>query len=288
MPSKPSKPSFDGKLERATFFGHSPNLPRIVEVELTNLRPNPDQPRTDFNAASIQDLAASIQQHGMIQPIAVMKDPQYPDDPAKFLIVAGERRYRAWQLLGRETMPAVITAGDPAEIALIENIQRENLHSLDEARGLANLMQKHGYTQEDVSRVVAKSRPSVNELLRLTTLAQTIQQECRTFDIPKSTLVALARIETEEEQLALWRRVKHSGMTVREARAVQRGTSGSRTRRELTEKALDTGKEFVQQLEKVATQDMPIAHAQLRELQALRDQIQMLLDQCAARIQTAI
>jgi ParB family transcriptional regulator, chromosome partitioning protein len=288
MPSKPSKPSFDGKLERATFFGHSPNLPRIVEVELTNLRPNPDQPRTDFNAASIQDLAASIQQHGMIQPIAVMKDPQYPDDPAKFLIVAGERRYRAWQLLGRETMPAVITAGDPAEIALIENIQRENLHPLDEARGLANLMQKHGYTQEDVSRVVAKSRPSVNELLRLTTLAQTIQQECRTFDIPKSTLVALARIETEEEQVALWRRVKHSGMTVREARAVQRGTSGSRTRRELTEKALDTGKEFVQQLEKVATQDMPIAHAQLRELQALRDQIQMLLDQCAARIQTAI
>ena len=133
MPSKASKPSFDGKLERATFFGHSPNLPRIVEVELTNLRPNPDQPRTDFNAASIQDLAASIQQHGMIQPIAVMKDPQYPDDPAKFLIVAGERRYRAWQLLGRETMPAVITAGDPAEIALIENIQRENLHPLDEA-----------------------------------------------------------------------------------------------------------------------------------------------------------
>jgi ParB family transcriptional regulator, chromosome partitioning protein len=264
------------------------NLPRIVEVELTNLRPNPDQPRTDFNAASIQDLAASIQQHGMIQPIAVMKDPQYPDDPARFLIVAGERRYRAWQLLGRETMPAVITAGDPAEIALIENIQRENLHPLDEARGLANLMQKHGYTQEDVSRVVAKSRPSVNELLRLTTLAQTIQQECRTFDIPKSTLVALARIETEEEQLALWRRVKHSGMTVRETRAVQKGTSISRARRGLTEKALNTGKEFVQQLEKVATQDVPLAQSQLRELQALREQIQMLLDQCAARIETAI
>jgi hypothetical protein len=74
MPGKANKPSFDGKLERATFFGHSPNLPRIVEVELKNLRPNPEQPRTDFNAASIQDLAASIQQHGMIQPIAVMKD----------------------------------------------------------------------------------------------------------------------------------------------------------------------------------------------------------------------
>ncbi len=284
MPGKASKPSFDGKLERATFFGHSLNLPRIVEVELTNLRPNPDQPRTDFNPASIQELAASIQQHGMIQPIAVMKDPHYPDDPTKFLIVAGERRYRAWQLLGRETIPAVITAGDPAEIALIENIQRENLHPLDEARGLANLMQKHGYTQEDVSRVVAKSRPSVNELLRLTTLAQTIQQECRTFDIPKSTLVALARVETEEEQLALWRRVKHSGMTVRVARAIQKGTPGARARRGLIEKALDTGKEFVQQLEKVATKDVSLAQHQLRELQSLRDQIHMLLNQCTARV----
>ena len=81
MAGKASKPSFDGKLERATFFGHSLNLPRIVEVELTNLRPNPDQPRTDFNPASIQELAASIQQHGMIQPIAVMKDPPLSGRP---------------------------------------------------------------------------------------------------------------------------------------------------------------------------------------------------------------
>ena len=112
MPGKASKTlSFDGKLERATFFGHSPDLPRIVEVELKNLRPNPEQPRTDFNAASIRD-SPSIQQHGMIQPIAVMKDPGIRTTQQKFLIVAGERRYRAWQLLGRETMPAVITAGE--------------------------------------------------------------------------------------------------------------------------------------------------------------------------------
>src|SRR6266853_1422320 len=284
MPRQTSRPSFDGKLERHAFFGTSSNLPRIVEVELANLRPNPDQPRTAFDPASIQELADSINQHGIIQPIAVTKDPHYPDDPTKFLLVAGERRYRAFQLLERETIPAVITAGDPAEIALIENIQRENLHPLDEARGLANLMQKHSYTQEDVSRVVAKSRPSVNELLRLTTLAQTIQQECRTFDIPKSTLVALARVETEEEQLALWRRVKHTSMTVRETRAIQKGTSGSRARRGLIEKALDTGKEFVQQLEKVATKDVSLAQHQLRELQDLRDQIHMLLDQCTARV----
>ena len=101
MPRQSSRPSFDGKLERHVFFGTSSNLPRIVEVELTNLRPNPDQPRTAFDPASIQELADSIQQHGIIQPIAVAKDPHYPDDPTKFLLVAGERRYRAFQLLGR-------------------------------------------------------------------------------------------------------------------------------------------------------------------------------------------
>src|SRR6266581_4065186 len=281
MPGKASKPSFEGKLERATFFGHSLNLPRIVEVELTNLRPNPDQPRTDFNPASIQELAASIQQHGMIQPIAVMKDPHYPDDPTKFLIVAGERRYRAWQLLGRETIPAVITAGDPAEIALIENIQRENLHPLDEAYGLANLMQKHGYTQEDVSRVVAKSRPTINEILRLTTLSRTIQQECRTFDIPKSTLVAIARVGTEEKQLALWEQLRQSGMTVREARATKKGVSVPRVQRYPMEKALDVGRNFVQSLQRAAVEEVSLTKSQLRELQTLHDQINVILGQFA-------
>jgi ParB family chromosome partitioning protein len=283
MPRKTSKPSFDGKLERNTFFGTSPDLPRIVEVELTSLRPNPDQPRTDFDLVSIQELADSIKHHGIIQPIAVTKDLHYPDDPTKFLIVAGERRYRAFQLLGRATIPAVITTGDPAEIALIENIQRENLHPLDEARGLVNLMQKHGYTQEEVSRVVAKSRPTVNELLRLTTLPLTIQQECRTFDIPKSTLVAIARAGTEKKQIAFWRRIKQTGMTVREARATKKSTSGPRVRRRPIEKVLDAGREFIQSLKRAAVEEASLANSSLQELQLLRDQINLMLDQFAAR-----
>jgi ParB family transcriptional regulator, chromosome partitioning protein len=283
MPRKTSKPSFDGKLERNTFFGTSPNLPRIVEVELTSLRPNPDQPRTDFDPVSLQELAESIKQHGIIQPIAVTKDLHYPDDPTKFLIVAGERRYRAFQLLGRVTIPAVITSGDPAEIALIENIQRENLHPLDEARGLANLMQKHGYTQEEVSRVVAKSRPTVNELLRLTTLPLTIQQECRTFDIPKSTLVAIARAGTEKKQIAFWGRIKQTGMTVREARATKKSTSRPRVRRRPIDKALDAGREFIQSLKRAAGEEASLANSSLQELQLLRDQINVMLDQFAAR-----
>jgi ParB family transcriptional regulator, chromosome partitioning protein len=285
MPRQTSRPSFDGKLERHAFFGTSSNLPRIVEVELANLRPNPDQPRTAFDPASIQELADSINQHGIIQPIAVTKDPHYPDDPTKFLIVAGERRYRAFQLLERETIPAVITAGNPAEIALIENIQRENLHPLDEAYGLANLMQKHGYTQEEVSKVVAKSRPTINEILRLTALSRTIQQECRTFDIPKSTLVAIARVGTEEQQLALWEQIKQGGMTVREARATKKGISVPRMQRYPIEKALDVGRNFVQSLQRAALEEVSLANSQLRELQTLRDQINVILDQFAVHAQ---
>jgi ParB family transcriptional regulator, chromosome partitioning protein len=285
MPRPSRRPSFDGKLERHVFFGTSSNLPRIVEVQLTNLRPNPDQPRTAFDPASIQELADSIQQHGIIQPIAVTKDPQYPDDPTKFLLVAGERRYRAFQLLGRETMPAIITSGNPAEIALIENIQRENLHPLDEAYGLANLMEKHGYTQEEVSRVVAKSRPTINEVLRLTTLARTIQQECRTFDIPKSTLVAIARVGTEEKQLALWAQIRQSDMTVREARATKKGISVPRGQRYPMETALNVGRNFVQSLQKAAVDDVSLTQSQLRELQTLRDQINVILEHLIAHAQ---
>jgi ParB family chromosome partitioning protein len=285
MPRHTSRPSFDGKLERHAFFGTSSNLPRIVEVELANLRPNPDQPRTAFDPASIQELADSINQHGIIQPIAVTKDPHYPDDPTKFLLVAGERRYRAFQLLARETIPAVITAGHPAEIALIENIQRENLHPLDEAHGLANLMKQHGYTQEEVSKVVAKSRPTINEILRLTALSQTIQQECRTFDIPKSTLVAIARVGTEEQQLAFWERIKQGSMTVREARATRKDISKPRMQRYPIEKALDVGRNFVQSLQRAALEEVSLANSQLHELQTLRDQINVILEQFAMHAQ---
>jgi ParB family chromosome partitioning protein len=212
----------------------------------------------------------------------VIKDPHYPDDPTKFLLVAGERRYRAFQLLRRETIPAVITSGNPAEIALIENIQRENLHPVDEAYGLANLMQKHGYTQEEVSKIVAKSRPTVNEILRLTTLPRAIQEECRTFDIPKSTLVAIARVDTEEEQLAFWKQIKQSGMTVREARATKKGISGPRVQRQPVEKALKVGRDFVQSLQRAAVEEVSLVSSQLRELQTLRDQINAVIDQFAA------
>ncbi|WP_261771972.1 ParB/RepB/Spo0J family partition protein [Nitrosococcus oceani] len=101
---------------------------------LTNLRENPDQPRKAFDEAALQKLADSIEQHGLIQSITVASDPGNEEG---YMVVAGERRFRAFKQLGRETIPAIVTQGNRDEIALIENLQRENLNPLEEAEALA-------------------------------------------------------------------------------------------------------------------------------------------------------
>jgi ParB family chromosome partitioning protein len=110
-------------------------MPKIIEVELTKLRPNPDQPRKVFAEQTIKELADSIDQHGLIQPISIVPDPENQDG---YMIVAGERRYRAHQHLTKPTIVAIITKGKPDEISLIENIQREDLNPMDQAEGLAS------------------------------------------------------------------------------------------------------------------------------------------------------
>jgi ParB family chromosome partitioning protein len=280
MAKQPKTTPLSQKLRRDLFFGTSPDLPKIIEVDLAKLRPNPDQPRTTTDPIALEELASSIAKHGLIQPIAVARDPDMPEG---FIIVAGERRYRALQHLSKETIPAIITTGDPAEIALIENIQREDLHPLDEARALTRLMQKHGYTQDEVSKVVGKARRTVGELLMLTTLPQPIQEEWRTSAIPKSTLIEIARIDTAQEQLTLWERVKHGGMTVREARATKRNSQTPGTKRHPPDRVLKAGRGFAQRLKRVVVDGDGAEEDLLRALQHLYEEIGSLLEQLAAR-----
>ena len=275
MPPKRKTSSLSGKLTRDVFFGTDPNLPKIIEIDLSKLRTNPNQPRTFIDEKSLGQLATTIEKHGLIQPIAVTNDPE---KPGYFIIVAGERRFRAFQILGKETIPAIQTSGATDEVALIENIQREDLHPLEEARALANLIEKHGYRQEDVAEVVGKSRPTVNELLRLISLPNLIQEECRMFDIPKSTLVALSRMRSEEEQLFVWEEAKHGRMTVRTAKAVQKGQAVHQTRSHPLQRAVETGKGFVQRLERASkTQDFP-DETTVRDLYALYNQIGKIIE----------
>jgi ParB family chromosome partitioning protein len=207
-------------------FGISSEMPRIIEIELTKLRPNPDQPRKRFDEETIKELADSIGQHGLIQPISVVPDQDGGDG---FVIVAGERRYRAHQHLGKPTIIAIITKGKSDEIALIENIQREDLSPMDQAEGLASLMERHEYKQEELAKVVGKPRSTVAELLSLNTLPEKIKYECRTFDVPKSYLVQIVRSKPEE-QLQFWEAYKKGEVkTVREAKKRKAGEEATRT-----------------------------------------------------------
>ena len=288
MPPKNRKNPLTEKFKQSGALFASADLPRVVEVDLVKLRPNPDQARTIFDDAALRELAGSIAQHGLIQPISIAPDPDRSSGDG-YIIVAGERRYRAHQLLERTTIPAIITSGDPAEIAVIENLQRENLHPLEEARALNHLMQKHGYTQEVVSKVVGKARNTVTALLRLTTLPQRIQDECPTSDISKSALIELARIANPDEQLALWEDMKHgNSKTVRAARASKKRTSSLQPNQPPGAPVLKAGVGFVRQLRKVVSSGVLVGDELVTQLRDIRNQINELLHDVDMQLSSAI
>ena len=175
MPRKQNTVSVGDKLRRDFFFGTSADLPRIVEVHVDKLRPNPDQPRQYFDEESIKELAQSIDEKGLLSPILIKV---LPDQDGEYIVVAGERRLRAHRLLGRETIAAIITTGEPDEIALVD-IQRADLAPLEEAEAIGRLMERHGYSQNDVAKVLGKSRVSINQLLALNRLPDVIKEGVR-------------------------------------------------------------------------------------------------------------
>ena len=253
------KKKFDEQL-----YGLSPDLPRVIEIKLTELRPNPHQPRKTFDKRSLKELADSIEQHGLLSPITVLNDPEGEG----YIIAAGERRYRAHQLLDRETIWAIRIDGDPTEIAIIENLQREDLNPIEEAEALALLKDQRGYTHADLAKVVGKARNTVTEILRVNTLPEAIKEECRTSDIAsKSVLIELARVKGEPRQLTLWEQFKRSKPTVRSARAKK---TGGPAKDEATpaQKTLAAGRSFVRRLEALSPEIEAGSdtHTQLLEL----------------------
>jgi ParB family chromosome partitioning protein len=270
--TNPDRPStLRGKLSRSMFFDTSLDLPRIVEVDLDRLMPNPDQPRKTFDEASLRDLAASIEQHGLIQPVTVK---EAADD--RYILVAGERRYRAHQLLGRTTIAAIITQGNPDEIALIENLQREDLNPIEAAEALATLMERHRYSQEDLGRSIGKNRVTVNELLRLNTLPQKIKEECRTSDtLRKSVLIELARLDRESEQLRLWEAIKSGQLLT--VRAAREHKATPRHPKPTFDQAVANGQRFILALRVLAKSEEALAETDHRKLLDLYEEIGLTL-----------
>ena len=188
------------------------------EISIGDIDPNPDQPRRTFTEESIAQLAQSIRDQGVLQPILVT-----PKEDGRYQLVAGERRWRAARVAGLETVPCLVRDLDEVqqrEIALIENLQREDLNPLEAAQGVQNLMRQCGYTQETVARRLGKSRPAVANLLRLLNLPDEVQEMVRQGVLSAGHARVIAGVEGEAAQLALAKEAVARDLSVRQLEAV--------------------------------------------------------------------
>jgi len=192
---------------------------RELPIELVHR--NPDQPRRHFDEADLEALTVTIRNQGVLQPILVRPAPEKPDE---FQIVAGERRWRAAQRAGLRTIPAVVKALDDRavlEIAIVENVQRADLNSLEEALGYRALIDRYGHTQDDIAQAVGKSRPHVANTLRLLQLPPAVQTYLAEGAISAGHARALLTAPIHEIE-ALARRVIEKRLSVRETEALAR------------------------------------------------------------------
>jgi ParB family transcriptional regulator, chromosome partitioning protein len=188
-------------------------------LKITEVEPNREQPRKVFNQESLEELADSIKTYGVIQPIVVSKQDGY------FSIVAGERRWRAAKIAGLEEIPAIIRDDDEQtnkEIALIENIQREDLNPYEKAIGIRNLMDKYGMTQEEVSKKIGKSRSSVSNTVRILYLAPDVLELVKQGKLTEGHCKALAGITDHKRQYEVAMRMIERGESVRQAESKNR------------------------------------------------------------------
>jgi ParB family transcriptional regulator, chromosome partitioning protein len=240
------------------------DAPIIDEIDIQRIHPNPDQPRRTFDEESLRGLAESIERHGLISPILVkaMADPS-----DGYILAAGERRFRAHQLLKRDTIQAIITTGEVAELSLIENLQREDLNPIEEAEAIARLKDAHHYTDEVLAKTLGKSRSVITETLGITRLPEAIRTECRAPDIPvtKTVLIELVRLGDEAKQLSLWQQVRAGGMTHRDVRAAKSKAKPPR-REPNQDMALAAGRRFLKELEV-----LPAARLALETRERLRE-----------------
>ncbi len=185
----------------------------IIQIKLSNIRPNKNQPRKEFDEDKIKILSESIKNIGVLQPI-VLK----PVEDDNYMIIAGERRYRASILAGKEEIPAVIKdipIKDIMEIALIENLQREDLNAIEEAIAYKSLIEHYSVTQEELSEAVGRSRPHITNTMRLLNLQKEVIEMIESGSVTPGHGKALLRIEDRDKQLELSQRIVKEDLSVR-------------------------------------------------------------------------
>jgi ParB family chromosome partitioning protein len=189
--------------------------PQFAEIEIEKINANPQQPRRRFDEDNLQELAASIKSKGVVQPVIVRKT----DDG--FELIAGERRLRAARMMGLHRIPAFIAkvadGSEALELALIENLQREDLNPMEMAEGFQQLARRYGMTQEQIAERVGKSRAAVTNTLRLLNLPRDVQASLSAGEITAGHARAILSFDDRERQVALWKRIVKEGLSVRKA-----------------------------------------------------------------------
>jgi len=182
-------------------------------IPVNYIRPNPYQPRRIFTDESINDLARSIKQYGLLQPITVRKQGHH-----YYEIIAGERRWRAVCRAGYTHIKAMVQPAldeESAVIALIENLQRENLHFFEEAEGFLSLMREHGLTQDELARRLGKNQSTVANKMRVLKLPAAVKEQIVIYKLSERHARALLRLHNEQAQLKLIKDIKHKNMSVK-------------------------------------------------------------------------
>jgi len=191
----------------------------VITIPIDKIKPNRYQTRKDFNEAKIKELAQSIKQHGLAQPLLVAPSAI----PGAYELIAGERRWRASQLAGLMEVPAIVKQADDKErfeLSLIENIQRENLNSIEEARGYKRLCEEFNHTQEELAKALGKDRSVVANLMRLLNLPDDVQEAISSGLMSAGHGRAIAGIEDEKKQRFLLEKILKEKLTVREIEAI--------------------------------------------------------------------
>jgi ParB family chromosome partitioning protein len=187
---------------------------KLYDLNISDLQPDPDQPRKYFDEQALAELKASIEKHGVLQPVLVRQGTD-----GALLLVSGERRFQASKLAACLTIPAVFTDGDPAELSIVENLLRENLTAIEEAEAIEKLRAQHEYTLGDLALILGKSDSTLSEILSLNNLPDDVKNDCRNEPKAGRVILALiARQKTPEKMTALYTRYKESGLTVGELR----------------------------------------------------------------------
>jgi ParB family chromosome partitioning protein len=208
-----------------------PNVqPVVEEVDVDLIAPNPQQPRSVFDPETLAELADSIREHGVIQPLIVSRPNVRGGAP--FQLIAGERRLLAARQAGLTRVPVIVKEASPQallELALVENLQREDLGPLEEAFAFKRLGEEFGLTQESIATRVGRSRPAVANSLRLLTLSDEMQASLATGEITAGHARALLGIDDEGERRRTWQRIVDGHLTVRDAESMVKSAHQTRT-----------------------------------------------------------